>query len=162
MPDFTYAPSRPTGAAPVRPIPGNRPELPSYRYSQRQQAPRSCGECGGVLIGDVPTATYPRVDVSCLLCGRPAYELVSDGLRAPMTPEQFAALPYMKRGPNPTGGTLPARLVRILAHGQPMPTRELMDALNISLDTLRNTVMFARRAGHDVICVDGAYRLEGR
>lgn len=85
--------SRPTGAAPVRPIPGTRPALPSYRYSQRHQAPRSCGECGGALIGDVPTATYPRVDACCLLCSRPAYELVADGLRAPMTAAEFRALP---------------------------------------------------------------------
>lgn len=75
-------------------------QLPSFRYSERHGGPSRCAHCGArLLIGDVPTADSPRVDVGCLMCSRPSHELTYDGLRAPMTPEQFRALGDQARKP---------------------------------------------------------------
>lgn len=62
--------------------------------SQRHLTPTHCDHCGArLLLSDIPTADAPLVDVSCLYCSRVACELAHDGLRRPMTPEEFRAQP---------------------------------------------------------------------
>lgn len=137
--------------------------LLSFRYSERHRAPRVCGHCGALLlIGDVPTASYPRVDVVCLLCSQESHELTYDGLRAPMTPEQFRALPTQRpRGAPHPGGTSARRLVGLLVgRDRPMPSGALAEALGISIEATRNAVAAARYAGHDVVWTRLGYVLE--
>lgn len=55
-----------------------------YWPSERHLAPTHCGHCGAaLLLGSVPTADAPLVDVDCLYCTRTACELAHDGLRGP-------------------------------------------------------------------------------
>jgi hypothetical protein len=82
--DAERTPIRPTGRDPVRPLPAGHVRPTRYRWpSERATLPTRCDHCGAALIlGDVPTADYPVVDISCLFCSRLACELVHDGLRS--------------------------------------------------------------------------------
>lgn len=140
--------------------------LPSFRYSERGQAPSRCGHCGArLLIGDVPTATCPRTDVCCLMCSRTSHELTYDELRAPVTGEQFRAMTpshQAKRGPKPRPEDMAAaRFVRLLEYGIAMPAWEVADRLGVHTRSLSSIGSRARALGHNVICEAGCYRLEG-
>lgn len=165
MSDFSYAPSRPTGQTIVRPTTAVADRLLRFRWpSERHLTPKNCSQCGARLIAnDPPTASFPVTDVTCLLCGEAVCELVADGWRRPITAAEFKALPA-QQGRRPVKGEMPAheRLVQILGHGQPMPRRELADALNVSASSIPQTVVRARAAGADVVGVDGVYQMRGR
>lgn len=86
---------------PARTTPDGTPSIkwPSERHLLKGLSCRHCGSL--VIVDDIPTATAPMVDVACWTCSRIACELVHDGMRTPMTPEQFRALPIEqpRRGP---------------------------------------------------------------
>lgn len=162
MADFAYAPSRPTGREPVRPAPADHVPLARFRWSDRHLAPSVCAHCGARLIAaDIPTASFPVSDLSCLMCGRVACELVADGWRRSITAAEFRALPHQQsRRPLKHEPTADERMVRVLGHGQPMPARELAEALGVAVESLRALSQRARAAGYDVRCEDRAYHLE--
>jgi hypothetical protein len=61
--------------------------------SQKLLAPTHCGNCAArLLLGRIPTAVEPLVDVACMLCTRVACELASDAMRArpTRTPDDLA------------------------------------------------------------------------
>lgn len=87
-----------------------------FRWSDRHKAATHCNYCRARLWLEIPTADQKVTDATCSLCSRIAYELVYDGLPAPMTAEQFAALPTKqgtrapwKPGPKPIYVDAPAR-----------------------------------------------------
>lgn len=95
-------------SAQSRPIP---PQThPQYRYpSERHLLPSRCGHCTARLVlGDIPTADAPVADVSCLYCARVCAELIHDGMRRPMTPEEWRALPAEQPKRGRTVKTAPA------------------------------------------------------
>lgn len=167
MPDFSYAPSRPvgrpTGPQIARPTVAIADRPQRFRWpSQKAETPSHCTGCGTrLLAGDIPTADHPLTDATCWQCGRVACELIADGWQRPMTAAEYAALPKQApRSVNHPEGPAVARLVRRLDHGWPMTAHELSEALGISDAHVRNTICEARRSGHEISWVEGAYVLE--
>jgi hypothetical protein len=140
--------------------------VPRYRWSERHKASTHCAveNCGARLWREIPTADHAITDATCSLCSRVAYELAYDGLRAPMTPEQFRALSTNQghRGRPPSAaGTIVTRIARLLSQGQPMTADAIAEHLNVSVTQTRNAVGDARKQGHDVIWTQNGYVLEG-
>lgn len=70
-----------------RPLPDRA--LARYRWpSEARHVPTRCRRehCGGTILGDAPSASYPLTEQVCSLCGHASHELVTDGLRRPIRP----------------------------------------------------------------------------
>ena len=86
---------------------------PSLRWpSERHLTPSHCGHCGTRLLvstSDIPTATDPRHDVSCLLCTRVAVKLTSDSLRERIPSRDLSIDPPARMGRPPGARPGPVR-----------------------------------------------------
>jgi hypothetical protein len=99
---------QPAGREPLRAIPAGHVRPPQFRWpSEKAEMPTHCAHCEATLLrGDVPTADYPVVDVTCISCSRVAVELVADGWeprRRISAAEQAAWRAPERRGRPPKG-----------------------------------------------------------
>ena len=85
MADLTLRRRQPAGREALKPIPEGTVRPPQFRWpSERHKLPERCANCGARLLrGEVPSASYPTVDVGCLLCPEVACELVADNYEPP-------------------------------------------------------------------------------